>query len=237
MIRNVFAVLLVACAIAVPVQAQQTDASRAGYLLVMGVVTNREALIPYARSLPAIYQQYNGTYLASGGPGNGVRVLESDWAPRSIILAKFPTLAGPNAFWWSPEYRKVVPLRKDAGTFDVIKLKGVPGDAIAPEGKPAYLIGIVDIRVPEKIKEYGQKALPLVQAAGGKVIAGGARKDLELLEGEFGNKTVTVVQFSSLEVLRKFYNSSEYQAIIPIRQAGGPYTVIELDGLESRKQQ
>lgn len=217
------------------VQAQTTEQPRPGYMLVMGLVTNREAIIPYARSLPPVYAKYNGGYLASGGPGNGVNVLEGNWQPRSIILAKFPTPDGPNIFWWSPEYRAAVPLRKDAGTFDVIKLKSFPGDVGPVEGKPAYLIGMVEVSNPDKIKEYGQKALPLVLAAGGRVIAGGPRKDIELLEGNFGNKTVTIVQFPSLEALRTFYNSPAYQAIIPIRLAGGDYTVLEVDGLAAAK--
>jgi uncharacterized protein (DUF1330 family) len=204
---------------------------RPGFLFVTGFSTNREVMGQYARTLPPIYQKYQGYYVASGGPGNGVTVLESDWTPRSVILAKFPTVEAVNEFWWSPEYRHSAALRAGAGAFTVVRLKGRPGDVARPRGKPAYLIGINEIRDPAKNAEYGKAALPLLQEHGGRVIAGGSRKDIELLEGEFGNKTVTVVEFADLAALRAFYNDPRYQAIIPVRQAAGDSTVIEVDGV------
>jgi uncharacterized protein (DUF1330 family) len=214
-------------------QAQQTPPAdnRAGYMIVMGTGTNQEAMAKYGKMLPAIYQKFGGYYLGVGGVGRGVTVLEGKYDPRSFLLARFPALDGPNSFWWSPEYRAAVEVRKGAGTFNVIKLKGRGPDEGKPTTKVAYLVGIAEVRDPAKIAEYGKLALPLVQAAGGKVIAGGARKDIELLEGEFGNKQVTVVQFADIAALRKFYNDPAYQKIIPIRTSGADYLVLELEGL------
>ena len=69
--------------------------------------------------------------------------------------------------------------------------------------------------------------------AGGKFISTGGRKDIELLEGEFGNKNVSIIQFPSLEALRKFYDDPAYQKVIPIRQSAGEYTILEIDGVQS----
>ena len=211
--------------------ADASEAERPGFLFVTGFATNTEVIAKYARTLPAIYEKFSGYYLASGSPGHGVNVLEGDWEPRAIILAKFPTVESVNAFWWSPEYRASATIREGAGQFDVVRLKGRPGDLARPTGKPAYIVGMIQIRDAAKNAEYGKQALPLVLGAGGKVLAGGSRKDIELLEGEFGNKSITIVQFPDLAALRGFYHSREYQAIIPIRQASGESVVIELDGV------
>jgi len=205
--------------------------NRAGYMIVMGTGTNPDAMSKYGKMLPAIYQKFGGYYLGVGGTGRGVTVLEGAYDQKSFLLARFPALDGPNSFWWSPEYRAAVEVRKGAGTFNVIKLKGRGPDEGKPTTKVAYLVGIAEVRDPAKVTEYGKIAGPLVSAAGGKVIAGGTRKDIELLEGEFGAKQVTIVQFPSVEALRKFYNSPEYQKIIPIRKAGADYLVLELEGL------
>lgn len=205
------------------------DAARPGYLLVMGTVSDREALSRYAATLPAIYAQYRGSPLFNGRVGGKVRVLEGRFVPQSLVLSKFEAIDGPNAFWWSPEYRRSVELRKGAGEFTVLKLRGMPGDAGLPQGKPAYLISIAEIREPARLKPYAAVAVPLVKAAGARFISAGGRKDIELLEGEFGNLTVNVLQFPSIEALRKFYQDPEYQKVIPIRQSAGDYVLLEVD--------
>ncbi len=209
--------------------AAPSDLPRPGYLLVMGNVTDREALSRYGSTLPAIYSQHGGRPVAFGGVGGKVRVLEGQFAHQSIVLSKFTSIDGPNAFWWSPEYRRSVELRRGAGTFTVLKLKGMPGDFETAPGKPAYLISIADIRDREKLKPYGAAAVPLVKAAGARFISAGGRKDIELLEGEFGNLTVNVLQFPSVEALRRFYEDPAYQKIIPIRQSAGDYVLLEVD--------
>lgn len=214
-----------------PARAEESraDAARPGYLLVMGTVTDREALSRYAKTLPAIYAQYGGRPIANGRVGIKVRVLEGSFAHESVILSKFASIDGPNAMWWSPEYRRSVELRAGAGRFTVLKLRGLPGDAGLPEGKPAYLVSIGDIRDPNKLKPYGAAAMPLVTAAGGRFISTGNRSNIELLEGEFGNQSVNVFEFPSIDALRGFYFNPAYQKLIPIRQSAGDYVLLEVD--------
>ena len=99
---------------------------RPGYLLVMGTPTDPAAMGRYARTLPPIYAKLGGYYLALGGIGRGITVLEGSFKSQSVVLAKFPRLEGPNEFWWSPEYRSSVEIRRGAGSFNVVKLKGMP---------------------------------------------------------------------------------------------------------------
>jgi uncharacterized protein (DUF1330 family) len=44
----------------------------------MGTATNAEVLGRYARTLPPIYQKFGGVYLAAGGIGRGITVLEGE---------------------------------------------------------------------------------------------------------------------------------------------------------------
>ena len=229
-----FAALLVTVSPAQAQPAATTEASRPGYLLVMGTATNAEAMGRYARTLPPIYDKYGGYYLAAGGSGRGLKVLEGDFKEQSVILAKFSKVDGPNEFWWSPEYRGSVEIRRGAGAFDVIKLRGLPGDTDRPAGKPAYLISIAAISDRSKLQPYAAVAMPLVRAAGARFVSTGGRKDIELLEGNFRNLSVTVLQFPSMAALEGFYGDPAYQKVIPVRQSAGDYVVLAIDGFVPR---
>lgn len=226
-----FAALLAPTSPTLAQQSAPAGDSRPGYLFVTGMTTNAEVIGRYTRTLPPIYEKFGGMYLAVGGVGRGITVLEGRFEAQSLIFVKFPTQGGPNEFWWSPEYRASAELRQGAGTFNVIKFAGMPGDTAKPQGKPAYLISIADIKDRAKLKPYADSALPLVRAAGARFVAVNSRKDIELLEGEFGNLTVTVLQFPSLSALKSFYEDPAYQKIIPIRQSAGNYTVLAVDGV------
>jgi uncharacterized protein (DUF1330 family) len=206
------------------------EASRPGYLFIVGSVTDREAMALYGRSLPPIYAQHGGRPIADGRVGKKVRVLEGRFPHEAVVLSKFMSLEQPNAFWWSAEYRRSAAMRQGAGSFTVLKLRGMPGDLDMPDGKAAYLVSIADIRDRDKLKPYSAAAGPLVKAAGGKLISAGGRKDIELLEGEFGNLTVNVLQFPSIEALRRFYEDPAYQKLIAIRQSAGDYVLLEVEG-------
>ncbi|MBU3673218.1 MAG: DUF1330 domain-containing protein [Sinobacteraceae bacterium] len=220
--------------VATTLPAQSTgdpNTPRPGYLLVMGTSTDAAAMGRYARTLPPIYAKLDGYYLALGAVGRGITVLEGSFKAQSVVLAKFPRIEGPNEFWWSPEYRRSVEIRRGAGSFTVVKLKGVPGDLDKPSGKPAYLLSIGDIKDRDKLKPYADIARPLVRAAGASFVSVGGRKDIELLEGEFGNLDVTLLRFPSMQALETFYRDPAYQRAIPLRQSAGEYTLLAIEGI------
>lgn len=220
---------------AAPAPAPAPSDDRAGYLFVMAATKKRDIMAEYAKTLPPIYQKFQGYYIATGNKNSTLKILEGTMTnSESIVLARFPAIETVNEFWWSPEYRKSAQLRidGDAATVNVVRLKGRPGEGPRPVGKPGILIGIQNVRDPAKLREYGAKAGPLVGQYGGKIIAGGQRKDIELLEGNFGNNQINVVRFPSIDALRKFYNDPAYQEAIKIRQAGADALVLEVEGTE-----
>lgn len=71
-------------------------------------VRDPEAYAAYRNANPAIVEKFGGRYLAVGGD---VRVLEGDYAPRRTIIIEFPDMAALTAFYESPEYASVRPIR------------------------------------------------------------------------------------------------------------------------------
>ena len=78
----------------------------------------------------------------------------------------------------------------------------------------AYIIANFRITDLEKIREFRELAIPIIRDAGGKPIV--VTDDAEVLEGS-PQPTVIVHKFDSREAAHKLFNSSEFQAIQPIR--------------------
>lgn len=105
--------------------ADQQTPVRPGYLVVQGVVTDREGFKAYAAALPPIYAKYGGRYLAMV-PAPSVEVAEGELENRSVVIARFPSRAAAWAFWNSPEYAAAKKLREGKGRFYVMVLDGLP---------------------------------------------------------------------------------------------------------------
>jgi uncharacterized protein (DUF1330 family) len=83
----------------------------------------------------------------------------------------------------------------------------------------AYIVVTVNrIKDPAAFQEYADKVAPIIAQHGGRYIV--SDKSPELREGEFPFARLVVVEFPSIEAARGWYDSPEYQAIIPIRRRG-----------------
>lgn len=89
---------------------------------------------------------------------------------------------------------------------------------------PAYLIAdIKNVKDEKLFGEYGKVAGPTVGAFGGKLLANGAGT---VLEGDWQPSRLVVIEFESAEKLRAWYNSPEYQEVLPMRLEASDGNVI-----------
>ena len=93
----------------------------------------------------------------------------------------------------------------------------------------AYLIvDELNVSDPETIKDYIKKAGATIKANGGELLASGVP---EALEGEWLPKRCVLVKFETMEKLKSWWNSDEYQTLIPIRTSVSENNIIIIDGL------
>ncbi len=52
-------------------------------------------------------------------------MLSGDWNPNRLIIVKFESMDKFNAWWNSPEYRAVAPLREQAAKTNAIIVEGI----------------------------------------------------------------------------------------------------------------
>lgn len=102
------------------------SATRPGFLLVQGQVTDLEGFKAYNAALPPIYQKFGGHYLTVT-PAAKVEIAEGEPRHESILIAKFPSKEAAWAFWNSNEYVAAKKLREGKGRFFVTVLEGLPG--------------------------------------------------------------------------------------------------------------
>ena len=79
----------------------------------------------------------------------------------------------------------------------------------------AFFVASVVMKDPAKFQEYGAAAGPTVAAHGGEIVLKG--KASAVLAGSSNADAAGVIKFPSIEALNTWYNSSEYQALIPLR--------------------
>jgi uncharacterized protein (DUF1330 family) len=93
----------------------------------------------------------------------------------------------------------------------------------------AYLIVDLDVKDAKGFDAYRQEVGPTIAQFGGKpVIRNGA---FEVLEGNWKPKSVVMLEFPSMDALKRWYNSPEYKPLIAKRQAAAAGNLIAVEGL------
>lgn len=93
-----------------------------------------------------------------------------------------------------------------------------------------YLIVDTLLDKPELYEEYKLKAKPLVEQYGGEYLARGGQ--LTLRETDLWSPTrMVLIRFPDSQSANRFYDSAEYQAILPISRQSARRTMIMLEGI------
>ena len=94
---------------AVAVKGLNAQASPPAYYIAeVFEVTNPDDFKTYAAGVPATVEKYGGHYLARGGKADA---LEGD-PPKRIIVTAFKSAADAHAWYDSPEYSAIRPIRQ-----------------------------------------------------------------------------------------------------------------------------
>lgn len=80
----------------------------------------------------------------------------------------------------------------------------------------AFLIAYVTVKDGEKMQAYAKAASESMQPYGGKVLTKGIAD--KQLAGSHDEQNVAIISFPDLEQLESWYNSDNYQAIVPLRK-------------------
>jgi uncharacterized protein (DUF1330 family) len=89
---------------------------------------------------------------------------------------------------------------------------------------PVYVIGqISKIKDMDKWLDYKSKVKDTIELYRGKVLFRGQKCDSFIGQSDFVE--IVTLEFESLEIAKKWYESEEYQAIASIREKGAEVTL------------
>lgn len=79
----------------------------------------------------------------------------------------------------------------------------------------AYFIVDIEVLEPADYEVYRDKVPPTIAAYGGKYLTRGGR--VVPIEGDWVPKRFVILEFPSVAQFKNWYDSPEYQAVLPIR--------------------
>ncbi|HXK26005.1 MAG TPA: DUF1330 domain-containing protein [Myxococcota bacterium] len=93
---------------------------------------------------------------------------------------------------------------------------------------PAYVIVRAEVTDPERFKRYQQLATASVEKFGGRFLVRGG--SMVTLEGSWDCPRMVVVEFPSLDQVKSWYRSPDYQQAIEARKGAAIFHMVALEG-------
>ena len=93
----------------------------AAYLIVDIDVHDTDAYQTYVGQVPPLVARHGGEYLVRGGRHETV---EGDWAPKRLVVLRFPDETAARAFLDDPDYAPVKAIRHAASASQMVMVEG-----------------------------------------------------------------------------------------------------------------
>lgn len=94
-----------------------------GYIIAEVNVTDAEGMKPYAAATTPIITKFGGHYVVRGGKSES---LEGAAPSPRVAVIEFPSFAAAHAYYHSPDYSAIRPLRQKAATSRLFLVEGTP---------------------------------------------------------------------------------------------------------------
>jgi uncharacterized protein (DUF1330 family) len=92
----------------------------------------------------------------------------------------------------------------------------------------AYVIANIDVTDTAIYDDYRRQVMATVEKYGGRfVVRGGA---IDRLEGTWAPRRIIVLEFPTMEALKRWYHSEEYKPLIALRQKGAYGDLVAVEG-------
>lgn len=91
----------------------------------------------------------------------------------------------------------------------------------------ALLSATIQVKNPEKLKEYISQVPATMKPFGAKMLARGKKQ--KVLNGDCAHQMQATFEFPSAEAIENWYASDAYQALIPIREEAAHMNIVILD--------
>jgi uncharacterized protein (DUF1330 family) len=94
----------------------------------------------------------------------------------------------------------------------------------------AYFVIDLDIHDTAGFDEYVRVVSRVIEKYGGRYVV--RREAVEVLEGEWKPKRLTVIEFPSKARAKEFYNSKEFREIVHLRHRSAKTNLVLVEGVQ-----
>jgi len=91
----------------------------------------------------------------------------------------------------------------------------------------AYIIGHITVVDANKWSEYRSKVPATLEPWGGELVFRGNLSSI--LSGSHQHKDTVVIRFPDMQSLNNWHNSTDYQSLIPVRQAAAEMDLLAFE--------
>ena len=106
---------------------------------------------------------------------------------------------------------------------------GLPYLHAAATASKGYVIAEITVTDPDAYKQYAATVAPIAAKFGGKYLVRGGQT--VAVEGDPPGGRIVVIEFDNLAAARAFEDSSEYQAVAPLRHKAARSRVFLVEGV------
>jgi uncharacterized protein (DUF1330 family) len=94
----------------------------AAYVIADVEVTNPDRYAEYSRQVPATLAPFGGEFLVRGGRS---QPLDGGWEPKRLVVIRFDGVERAKAWYDSPAYQAILPIRLENSRGRVVLVEGV----------------------------------------------------------------------------------------------------------------
>jgi uncharacterized protein (DUF1330 family) len=104
------------------VQAQAPTATTPAYYVAEFQATDSEGIKPYSAKVESTFKPFSGRYIVRGGE---LDIKEGFGAQGRLVIIKFDSLAQAQAWYDSPSYQAIIPIRHRSGNTRAYIVEGL----------------------------------------------------------------------------------------------------------------
>lgn len=119
--RRVIATALIGLGAATALHAAAPAGTPRAFYVSEFVVTDREGMKPYSAQVESTFRPFGGRYIVRGG---NISTLEGDGPKGGMVIIEFDSKEQAQAWYDSPAYRKLMPIRHRSASSRVYIVEG-----------------------------------------------------------------------------------------------------------------
>ncbi len=92
------------------------------FVIAAETINDDAMFAEYRKHVTATIERFGGQVIVRGGEFN---LLEGEWPHRRVAIIEFPSRAAAQGWYNSPDYQKIIPLRKNSTAGSLVMVDGV----------------------------------------------------------------------------------------------------------------